>query len=64
MSEKLEMLLEVLDELADTRPRAFYYQLVFSLTSDAQHAAMYINPTDFAELKEFVEDVDQLRKEK
>lgn len=64
MSEKLEMVLEVLDELADTRPREFYHQLVFSLTSDDQHAAMYISPTDFVKLKKFVEDVDQLRKEK
>ena len=64
MSEKLEMLLEVLDDVACSRPREFYYQMVFSLTTDEQHAAMYISSTDFTKLKKFVEDVDQLRKEK
>lgn len=57
MSEKLEMVLEVLDELADTRPKEFYHQLVFSLTSDADHAAEYINPKDLKILANFAEDV-------
>ena len=57
MSEKLQMALDVLDDLAIARPEEFYHQMVFSLTSDADHAAAYINPKDLKILANFAEDV-------
>lgn len=64
MRDKIETALEVLDELANSNHEEYYHLMVFNLTADAQHAAIYISNIDFAKLKEFVKDVDQLKKEK
>lgn len=64
MSEKLELALEVLDDLAECSfsHEEYYHLMVCNLTTDAVHAARHTNPEDLKILANFAEDVRILQK--
>lgn len=62
MSEKLELALDGLYELAERDTEEYYRIMVLNLTTSTLYAAKYMNPHDLETLSRFIEDVKNLQK--